>query len=218
MTIISFRHNFIFVKTHKTAGTSIEVDLGRRVEDSAIVTPIIPVVPGHVARNHTDANGVQVFYNHMPATEIRDRIGADRFASMFKFCVEREPVDKCISQFHMMRNSPIHNQNGHYQKSWAAFCEAGAFPISLPHYCETRDGRPHLLVDEVLRYDRLQTDLPALMRRLGIPDFTLASRAKSEYSRPTLVTRDQVTEAQRARIYSAFAPTLALTGIRWDSD
>jgi len=48
---VSHEHRFIFLKTHKTAGTSIEVFLERHVEPGAIVTPILPEVEGHRARN-----------------------------------------------------------------------------------------------------------------------------------------------------------------------
>ncbi len=50
--IISHEHRFIFVKTRKTAGTSVEVFLADHVEPGAIVTPVRPPVEGHVARNH----------------------------------------------------------------------------------------------------------------------------------------------------------------------
>ncbi len=39
MALVSFKYNIVFVKTQKTAGSSIEVDLGARLEESAVVTP-----------------------------------------------------------------------------------------------------------------------------------------------------------------------------------
>ena len=49
--LLSHTHKFIFVKTRKTAGTSIEVDLSKFMSDEDIVTPIIPEEPGHIPRN-----------------------------------------------------------------------------------------------------------------------------------------------------------------------
>ncbi|UCC92608.1 MAG: hypothetical protein JSW25_08060 [Thermoplasmata archaeon] len=52
--IVSHKHRFIFIKTRKTAGTSIELYLSRFCGEDDIITPIIPVVPDadyHVPRN-----------------------------------------------------------------------------------------------------------------------------------------------------------------------
>lgn len=215
MTIVSFRYNLVFIKTTKTAGSSIEVDLSQRVEDEAIVSPIFPRMPGHRARNCGDDPNAPAFFNHMPATLLRTRLGRPRFESMFRFCVEREPVEKCISHFHMLRNSPDHHP-GH-DLSWASYVEAGKFPVDLNKYSEHHEGGRRLLVNRILRYDRLARDLPALLAAQGIDGFCLTARAKSEYSARRLITPRQVTQAERARIYAAFAETLALTGIDWSA-
>jgi hypothetical protein len=38
--IVSFEHNFIFIKTHKTAGTSMEIALGTHAGEKDIITPL----------------------------------------------------------------------------------------------------------------------------------------------------------------------------------
>src|SRR4051794_2759880 len=50
--IVSHEHRFIFIKTHKTAGTSVEVALSRVAGEDAIVPPTTPAEPGHRPRNH----------------------------------------------------------------------------------------------------------------------------------------------------------------------
>lgn len=40
--IVSFEHKFIFIKTAKTAGTSIEIALSKFCGDSDILTPLVP--------------------------------------------------------------------------------------------------------------------------------------------------------------------------------
>lgn len=40
--IISHKHKFIFVKTRKTAGTSVEIALSRHLGPDDIITPISP--------------------------------------------------------------------------------------------------------------------------------------------------------------------------------
>jgi hypothetical protein len=48
MALVSFKYNLVFVKTQKTAGSSIEVDLGARLEESAVVTPVYPEPKHHI--------------------------------------------------------------------------------------------------------------------------------------------------------------------------
>ena len=40
--IVSFSKRFIFIKTRKTAGTSMEIALSGQCADGDIVTPIVP--------------------------------------------------------------------------------------------------------------------------------------------------------------------------------
>lgn len=41
--IVSYEHNYVFVKTNKTAGTSMEITLSTHTGDGDIITPISPV-------------------------------------------------------------------------------------------------------------------------------------------------------------------------------
>lgn len=213
MTIISFKHQFVFIKTTKTAGTSIEVELSKIAGDDAVVTPIVPEVEGHMPRNYTSADGTPLFSAHMSARAIRKVIGSMSFERFHKFCVEREPVSKCISDFHMRRNSPIRNKDGVYRKDWPAYCAKRRFPIDLDKYTERRIGMRVAIVDEMLPYEHLAQTLPALLQKLGVRGFALKARAKSEYRRTELIEEAAVTLAERRLIYKAFRPTLALTGM-----
>jgi len=196
--LISHKYRFIFIKTRKTAGTSLEVDLSRVMGESDVVTEVKPHEEGHLARNFA----IGRFYNHMPAREVRSVIGRRIFGSYFKFCIEREPVDKCVSWYSMLKNSPLHNR-GNEALTWEAYLRSRDFPLDEGLYT-SRWGA--LLVDRVLHYERLSEELPALCKELGIP-LELKSRAKSGFRAQVPVTWDD-----RQLIYRAFRKSLKFTG------
>lgn len=199
--LASHKYRFIFIKTRKTAGTSIEVDLSKVMGEEDIVTPIIPPVEGHEARNWRSL--WRSYFNHMPASKVRKFMGRKRFNGYFKFTVEREPVSKCISFYSMLRNSPEHGQMGE-ALTWKDFVAKGDFPLDHEKYT---DAKGNLLVDRILKYENLADELAAVASELGFPFDTLRTRAKSGF-RETV----EVDDEDRAAIYAAFAPSLVHTG------
>ncbi len=200
--IISHEHRFIFVKTRKTAGTSIEVFLADHVEPGAIVTPVKPPVAGHVARNHRRVfNPVpemlrtrhlvgptkamlrrNAFYNHIDAQRIRDRVGARIWDSYFKFCFERDPWDKVVSQFYFRRS----RTDVETPATFREFVLQG--PLVTDWSLYSLDGRPAM--DFIGRFEHLEDDLREAMTRIGIDATVELSREKSaSRSDPTCPTR-----------------------------
>ncbi|MGJ3230880.1 MAG: hypothetical protein ACFE0P_03705 [Oceanicaulis sp.] len=215
MVVVSFEHAFIFIKTTKTAGTSVEVELSQRIEPGAIVTPIIPAEAGHEPRNYLNAAGEIAFFNHMRADLVRKRLGSERFASMYRFTIEREPVDKCLSHFHMLKNrDDAHGLPPEEREAltWERYVETGTFPIDTPKYTDP-DAPDRLLVDRVLAYETLAEELAWVMAARGLGGFALQAQAKSDYRTRQLLTRDEVTDAQRRVIYTAFKNTVKVTGL-----
>jgi hypothetical protein len=193
--IISHKYRFIFVKTLKTAGTSIEIFLSQHCGPDDVVTPILPHVEPHVARNHDG------FFNHMPASEIRERVGPEVWRTYFKWCVERNSWDKTLSYFHMMNA----RQGGGL--TLEHFLVGNDFPINYPKYT---DGN-RVIVDRVLKYERLTEELHEVFDLLGIPfDGTLGVNAKSEYRTDRRPYREVYTSAQAKRVEELFAREIEL--------
>jgi hypothetical protein len=206
--IISHQHRFVFVKTMKTAGTSIEVFLSPHCGGNDIVTPISPHVEPHQPRN---SDG---FYNHMPASDIRAAIGNEVWHGYFTFCVERNPWDKVLSHFFMIRNSPAHNQDFGPDISLDRYLERG--PLCLNHPLYVADDGQTMLVDRVLRYESLSADLAEAFATIGIPfSGDLGVRAKSEFRTDRRHYREVLTPAQAAAIENMYRKEIELFGYRF---
>ncbi|HEY5410984.1 MAG TPA: sulfotransferase family 2 domain-containing protein [Caulobacteraceae bacterium] len=198
MAIVSHELGFIFCKTRKTAGTSLEVYLARRCGPADVVTPIHPPNPEHQPRNHRGKK----LYGHMPMAELKEILG-DSFQRYFKFCVERHPVDKCISHYAMLTQSPAH-RNLSKPSSWDEYVNRRKFPMDFNKYT-TEDGR--LLVDKIYRYEDLDSMLAELSSRFGWPNESLDVYEKAGF-RDLAPTVEDVTDRQREIIFEAFQPSL----------
>jgi hypothetical protein len=225
--IVSHKYRFVFVKTFRTAGTSIEVYLSRHCGEADVVTPIIPAVDGHRPRNHRgwfnplpellaarrgvrgtlrDLATRRRFYNHISAERLRARLGPAVWSSYFKFCVERNPWEKTLSHHAMLR----HQRGG--ALSLDDYLAGGAYALNLPLYAESRGAR-RLLVDRVLLYESLMDDLAEVLPALGVPfDGSLGVNAKSEYRVDRRPYRAVFDDRQRRIVERVFADEIALHG------
>ncbi len=228
--IISHEHKFIFIKTAKTAGTSIEVFLSRHCGVNDVVTPITPPIEGHQPRNYigyvnpipellkrpeglgsalrhifTKSNR---FYNHMNAALVRKRIPSKIWNSYFKFCVERNPWDKVLSHYHM---AAFRAKNS---LSLDQYLARGRFPLNYFRYTD-RSGQ-EIIVDRVVRYENLMSELGEIFAHLSIPcDGTLGGKAKSEYRKDRTPYQAVFNDEQRAIVERAFEREILLHGYRF---
>lgn len=211
MAIISFEHGFIFIKTMKTAGTSLEINFAAHCGPSDIVTRILPANPNHSPRNFEDEGGMR-YFNHMPASLIRT-LQPTAFANFFKFCFERHPVDKCLSHFGMLKNSRYHHDSRN-PETWADYLDRREFPIDTDKYVDCSGGPENgkLIVDKIYRYEDLDEALKDISRRIGIPPGPLLIREKSGF-REGVPLFDEVMARPRERdlILEAFASSLEFT-------
>ncbi len=238
--ILSHKHKFIFIKTAKTAGTSIEVFLSKHCGPSDVLTPIEPPVEGHQPRNYLgfinpipeirerpgktfsalrhSITSREKFYRHMPALEVRKRVPRDVWNSYFKFCVERNPWDKVLSHYHMhaAREGGLarHSLGEGGSLSLNQYLARGRFPINYFRYTD-RSGKK-IIVDRVLRYETLIAELGEVFPQLNIPFAgTLGVTAKSEYRSDRRPYQHVFNDEQRRIVEKAFAKEIELFGYRF---
>jgi hypothetical protein len=228
--ILSHKYKFIFIKTAKTAGTSIEVFLSKHCGANDVVTPIEPTIEGHQPQNYEgfinpipeilerpgklfaalrrSISSRQKFYRHMPAYEIRNRVPREAWNSYFKFCVERNPWDKVLSHYHM------HAARGGGSLSLDEYLARGRFPINYFRYADRSEKK--IIVDRILRYENLLTELSEVFSQLKIPfSGTLGVAAKSEYRTDHRPYQEIFNDEQRRIVQKAFAKEIELHGYRF---
>jgi hypothetical protein len=172
--LISHTHQFIFTKTKKTGSTSVESYFEQYCMRAG---EWVEAEPRAEYESETGAIGFRGgkdkapdwrWWNHMPAQMIRDRLGVERWNAYFKFCVARNPYEKAISAyFHVnsTRRAKDFAATTDHRSRFENWLESGELPIDRNIYLI--DGQ--LAVDQVVRYESLESDLAAVCRRLGLP-------------------------------------------------
>ena len=226
--IISHKYKFIFIKTRKTAGTSLEAYLSPYCSDEDVFTPIQPPMPDHVPRNSRgrwnllqEVAGAkswldlslacrqwlkrQRFYNHMSARMIRARCPERIWRDYVKFTIDRDPFEKVMSQFSRRRADA--GQDYDLERYFAE----SRLPFNLPLYTDN-DGS--LMVDYVLRYEDLNAECGSLFDSLGVPwSGRLSVHAKTGFrDAERLTARDLLPETYKDYIRKKFAREFTLNG------
>lgn len=173
MTLISHRAQFIFLKTHKTAGTSVEAALeplclpdgtpaGAHYREMSVTTA------GIIGARGRTAKGAK-WRNHMSALAVRREVGRRIWRRYFKFTVVRNPYDRMVSMFFSRLTEERRND------LVASFDHArSAFQDWLPTSNATRNMDKLLIgtayqPDHVMYFERLDDDFAALANAWGIP-------------------------------------------------
>ncbi len=226
--IISHKHQFIFIKTMKTAGTSVEIALSKYLGDDDIITPIAPEdeamrrelgyrgpqnyqLPG---RNFSLVQRARAFvgrrklgyFNHCSATFIRQHLDPKIWNSYFKFCFERNPWDKAVSLYYYRNTSEP-------RPSISEFLERQGNSIVPGRELYTIDGE--VVVDRLCRYERIGEEMQELTERLGLPEIPVLPRAKSKQRVDKRHYREILSTADRDRIAQVFASEIASLGYAW---
>ena len=165
--LVSHRKKFIYTKTAKTAGTSVESYFERYCmpEDDWYFS---------IAREeHVDKEGIigyrgsspsgRKWRNHMPAIEIKEQIGRLIWDDYFKFCVIRNPFDKLVSGFFFLnRREENHIDTIENFRKW--IINGGCFIDRDRYFFDER-----ICIDYFIRYENLKNGIREVCDYLDIP-------------------------------------------------
>ena len=191
--IISHTYKIIFIKSFKTAGTSIDTSLSNHCSGDDIVTPL------NDFRHNRNEKGEFLHYamnaeefikldlanlQHVEAQVIKDMVAPEVWNNYFKFSITRNPWDRAISYFYCnTRNNPklkpkkrfYHSlgvpfdELGQLRKLFSEFIKNTTLPSNDPFYVINDE----LCVDSVIRYENLIEDFNNICARLGLPHIDL---------------------------------------------
>lgn len=194
--IASHRHRFVFVKTRKTAGTSLEIALSRHCGPDDVVTRISPddevlrAAAGGVGPQNDDTTPSS--YAHMGARRVIQVIGQETWDAYFTFAVERNPFDVVASSYRYSARKPS------FTKTFAEFVRTPRRMdrLALNERLYRVGGR--IVVDEVYRYEDLPAAVDDLSARLGLRlDLPHAKRGSGPHYRELYGPGDAEIVAER---------------------
>ncbi len=177
--IVSHEHRFIFMKTLKTAGTSVEIELSRVCGPDDIVTPL-PADDellraergGRPGQNYESPPLPARVHEHIRASKVRPILGPEVWDSYFKFAIERNPWDAVVSLYYWMRRNDKVDTFERF--------------LTMPNLEQlaTRNYQAYHLkgaiaVDRVLRYETLADEFAEVWRQLALPGEPQLPRAKA---------------------------------------
>jgi hypothetical protein len=226
--IVSHRHRYIFVRSRKTAGTSVEIALSKFCGPDDIISrdaddalrrelgypgpqndggvPLRYYTFGEWRRLLTRGERAR-FKNHMPAARIRALVGEEVWRSYYKFAIERDPWDKAISLYYWR------TRNEEPRRPLLQFLQqVGARSLSNAHIYLI-DGK--LAVDRMIRYENLAEQLEEIRQRLALPEPLALPRAKGTHRSERSHYSQLIGAAERAVIDAACAREIELLGYRF---
>ncbi|MBT8457728.1 MAG: sulfotransferase family 2 domain-containing protein [Rhodobacteraceae bacterium] len=183
---------FIFLKTTKTASTSVEFALqpfclppekGDVAATPAIVTSfgIVGARGNNIRRSPSFWKFWQkhAWYNHMPAAAVKENLGAARFDQAAKIATVRNPFDRMVSDFHFFNRDTQYSAETFSQTRdrFRDYVLSESWTDDL--HIVAIDGK--VVIDHFIRMEHLTDDLMHVAGILGLDKTRLSLPHKKDF-------------------------------------
>ncbi len=233
--IISHEHRFIFLKTAKTAGTSVEIALSRYCGPEDVITEISS--EDEAVRAQAGSRAAQHYHyplshyraedwwrlargrrrrlqQHERAARVREYTGEEVFRDYFKLAFERNPWDRVISWYYWLRfrRAGSHKDPG---PSVAAFVDSPLLGDLKRKGFGIYTIEGQVAVDRLGRYEDLEAELERFGERVGLPGPLAAPRTKDSQRSDRRHYREVLRDEDAEKIAKLFADEIALLGYEY---
>ncbi len=169
--LVSHLYNFIFTKTSKTAGTSVEVYfepycLHEHIRSSREGNGMCVSDAGIIGQRGYQASRKK-WYNHMSASKIRHQLGREAWNNYYKFTTIRNPFQKVVSAFHFeVKNAKKIIEHRQLLKFFfREWLMLGKLFNDRDRYIIDNE----ICLDYFIRYDQLHEGIEHVCDELGLP-------------------------------------------------
>jgi hypothetical protein len=170
--IVSHKYRFIFLRTEKTASSSLTRALTSVLDEADAASSMrrpswakySPIHHGALKRNFPQWFGL---HTHATASQVRDVLGRKIFDSYYKFAVERNPWDRQVSLY-AHREWKKGKPADHFDRHMRSHIYRNTEYVRLNNWSIYAIGK-EIVADRVIRYERLPQEIDQLFTKLGIP-------------------------------------------------
>jgi hypothetical protein len=228
--IVSFKHNFIFLKTNKTAGTSVEIGLSKFCGPDDILPELVP--EDEALRRELGYPGAQNYLvpfsyykprdwwlllkkrkrrryiSHMTAKWAKRFLPDEIWNNAFKFAIERNPWDRAISLYYWK-----------YPEEPRPSLEEFVFSDEINRLKRkgsqlySIDGE--IVVDKVYLFEDLTNAMADVAKQIGLPEVPELPRAKGKTRPKKKPYQECLSDKAREHIQSVFADEIERYGYKF---
>jgi hypothetical protein len=201
--IISFHHNFIYLRPKKTGGSTIVEILRPNLRKGDISR-------GKDVAEHPDVQG----RTHLTAEEIRKVVPPEFWDRAFKFASERHPYEKAVSLAYFQLGKQQQRRQKSEERAIARFGGVLERVVSkgtyrgFPYY--SIDG--NVVADTFVRQESLEADLRRIASTLGLSLPEDLPRKKAMYRLDRRPAREILSEEQKRTIFEKCREEFELLG------
>jgi len=156
--LLSYKHNYLFLRSHKTGGTSVQIGLERDVGPEDIVSDIAEYKSWRDSSKYTTnpQNSKGIKLHSMPGG-VRRRIGDELWGKLFKFTCVRNPWEMAVSVYYYYAFGRKYTFKEWIKKSGCANQKFAFWKDTGEEVC-----------NDYIRFERLQEDYERICKIIGI--------------------------------------------------